>query len=88
MRGKFRDLPGGVRFYEFEGIGRDGPVVNRVDARNRVGALGNSDRASLPEADDKDTRMADSRTTGVKFSGSGDVTIQGDVVGGDQTKKQ
>jgi len=88
MRSKFRDLPGGVRFYEFEGIGRDGPVVNRVDARNRVGASGDSDRASLPEADDKDTRVKDSRTTGVSFSGPGDVTIHGDVVGGDQKKKQ
>jgi len=88
MRSKFMDLPGGVRFYEFEGIGRDGPVVKPIDVYKHVGESKDSDRASLPVADDKDTRVKDSRTTGVSFSGPGDVTIHGDVVGGDQKKKQ
>lgn len=88
MRSKFRDLPGGVRFYEFEGIGHDGPVVKRVDAPNRDREPGDQGQMSPPEVEDEGTRVADSRNTGVSFSGPGDVTIHGDVVGGDQTKKQ
>jgi len=86
MRSKFRDLPGGVRFYEFEGIGRDGPVVKRIDVHEDGETEEDSGRGTLAEGEDKGNREANSRTSGVSFSGPGDVTIHGDVVGGDQTK--
>jgi len=88
MRSKFRGLPGGVRFYAFEGIGRDGPVVKRIDADRRGSGLSRSDEAHSAEDEGRRPPEQNSRTTGVGFSGSGDVTIHGDVVGGDQTKKQ
>ena len=88
MRTKFKGLPGGARFYEFEAIGEDGPVIRQVDLERNVEGPENVGETAHPEKSEKPAKEGGPRSTGVSFSGKGDVTIHGDVVGGDQTKRQ